>query len=69
MLFVECMLGNYGKNCIYKCNTQCIVSNQCNRFTGHCNGGCKQGWAGNMCDQGKFILSKSMFFYMYNVKE
>lgn len=50
----ECKFGNYGKNCTGICSVNCLYSSICDRFTGHCNEGCKLGWIGNTCDQRKF---------------
>lgn len=42
------------KNCTGICSVNCLYSSICDRFTGHCNEGCKLGWIGNTCDQRKF---------------
>lgn len=47
-----CPSGYYGKNCSYhQCSKNCKVVNDCDRFTGQCDGGCKPGWTGITCDQ------------------
>nr|XP_034321168.1 multiple epidermal growth factor-like domains protein 10 isoform X2 [Crassostrea gigas] len=46
-----CQSGYYGRNCSHRCSENCIVTSQCDRFTGRCDGGCKPGWAGNTCNQ------------------
>lgn len=49
--FVECEAWHFGTNC----NKMCYCRNTtCNIFTGECSiGGCKKGWGGDSCDQGK----------------
>nr|XP_034322514.1 multiple epidermal growth factor-like domains protein 10 [Crassostrea gigas] len=47
----ECPSGLYGKNCNQQCSSNCFVTNNCNRFTGQCDKGCKPGWIGSTCDQ------------------
>lgn len=49
----ECLLGIYGKDCLNKCSENCMNSTSCDRFTGHCDGGCNTGWTGDTCDQSK----------------
>lgn len=48
----DCQTGYYGKNCSKECSSNCQTTSECDKSTGHCIGGCKQGWAGNTCDQG-----------------
>lgn len=55
----ECPSGFYGKNCNQQCSSNCFVTNNCNRFTGQCDKGCKLGWIGSTCDQGM------LFFFMW----
>lgn len=50
---VECRQGHYGKDCSQKCSINCNLENQCNRFNGKCDEGCKPGWTGNTCYQSK----------------
>lgn len=54
-MFIECRIGLYGYNCSNQCSSNCGIESQCDRFTGHCKGGCKSGWTGQMCDQGNCI--------------
>lgn len=49
LIITECMAGYYGKDCLKQCSTSCASS--CNRISGHCDHGCKPGWAGNACDK------------------
>lgn len=62
MFVAECQSGYYGRNCRHRCSENCIVTSQCDRFTGQCDGGCKPGWTENTCNQCKFIL------YFLNLK-
>lgn len=57
---VECPPGQYGDDCSNQCSLNCNVTRTCDKFTGQCEGGCKPGFTGNTCDQGKCltILSK-----------
>lgn len=50
MCIVECMIGYYGKNCLNKCSIICNVFERCDKIIGCCDGGCKLGWIGNICD-------------------
>lgn len=52
---VVCDSGHYGKNCSAQCSINCNISNRCDRVTGKCEGGCKPGWTGFHCDQGKHV--------------
>lgn len=49
LIITECMAGYYGKECLKQCSTSC--SSSCDRISGHCDDGCKLGWAGNACDK------------------
>lgn len=49
LIITECMAGYYGKDCLKQCSTSCASS--CNRISGHCDHGCKPGWAGNACNK------------------
>lgn len=51
MIFQECMMGYYGKNCSNQCSAFCNVIGRCDKITGHCDGRCKPGWKGETCDQ------------------
>lgn len=53
---LECPPGSYGENCGYTCSNNCYMDNVCNRFNGQCELGCKAGWTGISCDQGKVIV-------------
>lgn len=63
LTFVACESGFYGKDCRHRCSVNCSVAHYCDRFTGQCIGGCKPGWTGFMCDQGKHVL---MMFYVFS---
>lgn len=54
--FKECLAGRYGYNCGETCNTNCLYKESCHQVTGTCNGGCKDGWSGPLCDTGAFFL-------------
>ena len=47
---------NYGRNCEKFCNQRkCVTSTVCSKTTGECGaGGCKPGWTGVDCTQGKY---------------
>ncbi|XP_062571491.1 uncharacterized protein LOC134233533 [Saccostrea cucullata] len=49
----ECPIGHFGYNCEESCNINCRVRGRCNRVTGLCQGGCKDGWEGSRCDKSK----------------
>lgn len=52
-----CQSGYYRRNCSHRCSENYIVTSQCDRFTGRCGGGCKQGWTGNTCDERMIIFN------------
>lgn len=54
-LISECQSGYFGKDCLGRCSVNCYDTSICDRFTGHCTRGCKQGWTGNMCDKRIFL--------------
>lgn len=54
-IIVACGSGLYGEDCMHQCSPNCNEGNTCDRFTGQCIGGCKPGWTGTMCDQGKYV--------------
>lgn len=51
-----CQEGLYGRYCRGVCSKNCFYSSKCDRFTGHCYEGCKQGWTGSKCDQRKSMI-------------
>lgn len=61
---VECMIGYYGKDCSNQCSTTCNVTIGCDKILGRCDGGCKLGWTGNICDQ--MISMYNFFSYPYS---
>ena len=54
----ECSDGQYGYNCVENCSMTCINSVKCDKITGHCVGGCRAGWTGDMCEKGKALVQK-----------
>lgn len=53
---LECPPVFYGENCGYTCSNNCYMDNICNRSTGQCELGCKAGWTGILCNQGKVFI-------------
>ena len=53
---LDCPKGYYGPNCTLKCNDNC---DGCNNVDGVCNRGCKPGWKGDDCGEGK-VSTKSI---------
>nr|XP_022307839.1 uncharacterized protein LOC111113839 [Crassostrea virginica] len=47
-----CSDGQYGYNCVENCSVTCRESDNCDKITGHCIGGCRAGWTGDMCKTG-----------------
>ncbi|CAC5370871.1 unnamed protein product [Mytilus coruscus] len=45
---VNCLKGNYGKQCFQKCNESCF-DRDCNG-DGVCSHGCESGWEGTFCE-------------------
>lgn len=66
LIILECPLGKYGNDCSKQCSTNCDVTSRCDRFTGECDGGCKPGWTGIICDQGKCFTIPQMHKRMRN---
>lgn len=51
--FIGCNIGFYGENC-RKCPNNCL-NDTCQFRIGHCFG-CKDGFQGEMCEEGKKLL-------------
>ena len=45
-----CLYGFYGQRCEQQCNVTCTG---CNNTNGVCDNGCKPGWEGTFCEQGR----------------
>lgn len=58
------MVGKYGLGCIYNCSRYCWNGDFCNIIIGVCDIGCKDGYMGEMCDKGYFL----MYFININVR-
>ena len=58
MSFLECSDGQYGYNCVGNCSLTCGDSGNCDKITGHCIGGCRVGWTGDMCENGKALHNR-----------
>ena len=58
LLFLECSDGQYGNNCVENCSMTCGDSDKCDKITGHCVGGCRAGWTGDVCEKGKALVHK-----------
>ena len=57
--YSECGRGKYGANCRETCD-QCSEQ-ACDRFNGHCNISCAEGWKNfPSCDRGKNLV----YFYL-----
>ena len=52
LIRTECLDGKHGQNCEEHCSQHCMISGKCDRVTGHCIGGCQDGWKNAQCDQG-----------------
>ena len=50
-IFVFARVFRY--DCAGNCSLTCGDSGKCDKITGHCKGGCRTGWTGDMCDKGK----------------
>lgn len=50
-------MGWYGSDCKHQCLGHCKDSTSCNHVNGSCDG-CAAGWAGSLCDKGKYIFFK-----------
>lgn len=48
------------------CSENCIETGRCDRFTGQCEGGCKSGWTGTTCANGKYHHFFSCVMHIYS---
>ena len=55
MINLECRAGRFGENCLQHCSKHCAISGKCDRVTGHCIGGCQNGWKNAQCNQSKIL--------------
>ena len=55
-MFVVCKDGTYGHNCVYNCSGNCLNDSPCNRQNGHCEEGCKPGYANVLCNKSMLIF-------------
>lgn len=53
-MIAACSAGFYGKNCSEECSSNCNVAKECDKITGACNGGCKPGWIGIICNDSMY---------------
>lgn len=53
-MIVVCSVGFYGKNCSEECSSNCNVVKECDKIIGVCNGGCKLGWIGIICNDSMY---------------
>lgn len=54
-VILACSVGYFGQDCTGKCKSSC---KGCNHITGVCDSGCKPGWIGDYCEQGKLSYTK-----------
>lgn len=52
---IACHDNYYGYDCQNKCSTRCHTQKRCDKFTGHCVGGCQAGWQGPKCDERNYF--------------
>ena len=52
--YTGCPDGRYGRNCDFTCG-KCLKGQVCERRTGTCPMGCKEGWTGPQCRDSMFI--------------
>lgn len=67
-ILLACVAGKYGPGCAYNCSRHCRDGDSCNTTTGACDTGCKDGYTGEMCDKGYFLvyLTNINIRYMYH---
>lgn len=53
LLVKECDDGRYGYNCVNTCSGNCLDGAPCDKETGYCLVGCKQGYTYENCSKGK----------------
>lgn len=53
-IFLGCIRGKYGENCIRECPVNCL-DDICNIFSGTCYL-CDDGYKGPICDNGRCLL-------------
>ena len=49
-----CPPGHFGEKCNYNCGA-CLNGEPCHHVTGVCTSGCKDGWLGKHCREGRSI--------------
>lgn len=54
---IACLKGFYGLECAFKCGF-CAGAESCNFVDGRCNNGCADGYTGEKCLDGKFIIHR-----------
>ena len=55
MFWVTECVGSYGENCQHPCSHQCLDL-KCDRVSGRCLTGCKNGTHEEICDIGKYAV-------------
>ena len=49
--YTKCEDGTYGRNCNNACSGNCFDEEPCNKKTGVCDNGCKDGYINGLCDE------------------
>ena len=72
-MHTECPHGFFGDQCLKICSKYCSNNLKCNHISGDCFSGCKDGYLGRNCSEGKhlsiiynsfvFIFIKYVFFH------
>lgn len=62
IVVLECVVGHYGYNCNETCG-QCMDPKQCSAVSGTCLTGCRAGYVGRLCKEGRWFVD---FFQLKN---
>lgn len=71
LLYIECSSDYYGMNCNERCSGHCINNKPCHHVSGECSNGCKDGYIGLLCNDGKkySFLVKNKKVYILIIAE
>lgn len=53
LLCIECPPEYFGMYCKELCSGHCINNKPCHHVSGECSNGCKDGYIGSLCTDGK----------------
>lgn len=67
---IECSPEYFGMYCKERCSGHCINNKPCHHVNGECSNGCKDGYVGSRCTEGKkypfivtLVITKMLFVH------